>query len=322
MSIKKAISCIKNHHNFLITTHTNSEGDALGGELAFYRLLKKMGKRAIIINDGDFPPTYAFFPGINKIKKFKKSTRNLKFDCFVALDCASLKRCGKLADINLRSRPILNIDHHISNEMFGEINWIKPNSSSCCEMLYELYRELHIPLDKTTAMLLYVGIFTDTGSFHYSNTSALTHSIVAELLKFNLNIVQIYKNIYENIPFKEMQLLIKILPTLSSEFAGKVAYFQIKKELIKNKKLSVDLMEYILTLGRAIQNIEVVVVFRENVDKKNQVRVNFRSQGKVDVNKIARFFGGGGHKAASGCTVKGKIQEVSRKVLSKIKENL
>jgi phosphoesterase RecJ-like protein len=119
-----------------------------------------------------------------------------------------------------------------------------------------------------------------------------------------------------------MQLLIKILPTLRSEFAGKVAYFQIKKELIKNKKLSVDLMEYILTLGRAIENIEVVVVFRENADQKNQVRVNFRSQGKVDVNKIARLFGGGGHKAASGCTIKGKIREVSRKVLSKIKENL
>jgi len=322
MSLKKVISCIKNNHNFLITTHTNSEGDALGSELAFYRLLKKLGKRATIINDEDFPSTYAFLPDINEIKKFKKGIGNLKFDCFVSLDCASLQRSGKLAKINLNSKPILNIDHHISNEMFGKINWIEPSSSSCCQMIYRLYKELGVPLDKATAMLLYVGIFTDTGSFHYSNTSSLTHNIVAELLRFNLNIVQIYKYIYENIPYKDMQLLSKILLTLRSEFKGKVVYFQAKKELIKNKKLSIDLAEYILTLGRAIQNIEVVALFRENAKQKNQVRVNFRSQGRVDVNKVARFFGGGGHRAASGCTVKGNIGEVRRKVLSKIKESL
>jgi phosphoesterase RecJ-like protein len=321
MSLKKLVASIKRNKYFLITTHTNPEGDALGSELAFYRLLKKMGKRPLIINDDDLSCAYNFLPGINKIKKFKTKQRPIRFDCFVILDCSDLRRCGEVSKINIYNKPIINIDHHISNERFGDINWVEPHASSCSEMIYKLYKKLRIPLDKEIAMLLYVGILTDTGSFHYPNTTPVTHRIVSELLKYNLNISQIYKNAYENIPFKDMQLLSQILPTIRCELQGKIAWFTLKRNIFGKQRLSIDLSEQLLSFARAIKDVEVAVLFKENLGAKGEVRVNFRSQGKIDVNRIAQAFGGGGHKTASGATVKGRIEEVRRRVLSKIRES-
>jgi phosphoesterase RecJ-like protein len=238
----------------------------------------------------------------------------------VVLDCSYLSRTGEVYRLNSQQKPVLNIDHHISNAKFGDINWVEPATSSCSEMIYKLYKAMRIPLERDTAVLLYTGILTDTGSFRYSNTTSFTHRIVSELLKFNLDISQIYKNVYENIPFEDMQLLAKILPTIRREASGKLVWFQIKKNLLRNKKLSFDLSEHILSFGRAIKDAQVVVLFKENLGVRNEIRVNFRSQGKVDVNRIAQSFGGGGHKTASGATIYGEIEQVRRRVLAKIKQ--
>lgn len=322
MSLKKVIACIKRNKNFLITSHTNLEGDALGCELAFYRLLRKLGKHATIINEDDLPYGYDFLRGKNIIKKFKQNLKGIKFDCFVVLDCSDLKRTGEVYRINTENKPILNIDHHISNQRFGDINWVEPSVSSCSEMIYKLYKKLHLSLDKAVAICLYTGILSDTGSFRYSNTASFTHQAVSELLKYNFNILQIYKNIYENIPFEDMKLLSKILPNMRREAGGKIVWFQVKRDMLKNKRLSFDLSEHILSFGRAIKDVEVAVLFKENLGVRDEIRVNFRSQGKVDVNRIASFFGGGGHKAASGATVTGKLDRVRKKVLAKIRESL
>lgn len=333
MCLKKVVACIKSHKQFLITAHTNLEGDALGAELAFWHLLKAMNKRATIVNVDNLPYGYEFLPGINTIKKFsrlwrdpataeKGNFRETKFDCLVILDCSDLARCGEVSQINLNNKTILNIDHHISNRRFGDINWVEPHVSSTSEMIYKLYKKLGIPFNKDIATLLYTGILADTGSFRYSNTSSLTHKIASELIKYDLDVVKIYKQVYENIPVSDMELLIKILPTLRRDASGKIIWFQIKRNMLKNKRLSFDLSEHILSFGRAIKDMEVCVLFKENLGVKNEVRINFRSHGLVDVNKIAQFFGGGGHKTASGATVKGKIDQVRKKVLAKICESL
>jgi len=322
MSLKQTISCIKDSKNFLITSHTNVEGDALGSELAFYRLIKALGKQVTVVNQDDPPLIYKFLPGIDKIRKFKENMTADKFDCFVLLDCADLKRCGKVSTLSRNNKPVLNIDHHISNEKFGKVNWVEPGYSSCSEMVYKLYKELGVALDKDTALLLYVGMLTDTGSFRYSNTTSTTHKIVSELLSFNLDVAGIYKKVYQNLAFQDLQLLMAILPTMRQLCKGELVWIEIKKNLLKNRIISFDLTEQILTLARTINDVEVIVLFKEVLGKKEEVRVNFRSQGKVDVNKVARFFGGGGHKTASGATVKGGLEEVKRRVLAKIKQSL
>lgn len=323
MSLKKLISAIKNNNNFIITSHINLEGDALGSELAFYRLLKMMGKQATIINEDIYPLQYGFLPGINNIKKFnKKDFKSFKYGCLVVLDCSDSSRCGEVFKINTENKPTLNIDHHISNRKFGDINWVDFHASSCSEMIYKLYKELRFPLDRETSTLLYVGIVTDTGSFRYSNTSSLTHQAAAEFLEHRIDVAKIYKYIYENIPMPEMKLLGKILTTLRCQLRGQVAWFQIGRNLFKNKKITIDFTENLLNFARSIKGAKVAVLFKENLGARNEVRINLRSQGKPDVNKIAAFFGGGGHKTASGATVKGNIDQVRRRVLAKIKETL
>jgi len=322
VSLKKVVASLRKNKSFLITTHTNMEGDALGSELAFYGILKKLGKKATIVNEDALPYGYEFLPNTDKIIKYKDNLKEIKFDCFVALDCSDLNRTGEVYRLNSQQKPVLNIDHHISNQKFGDINWVESRASSCSEMIYKLYQALRLPIDKDTAILLYTGILTDTGSFRYSNVTSFTHKAISELLKFNLDIPKIYKSVYEDIPFEDMKLLAKILPAMKRDAGGRIIWFQIKHNMLRNKKLSFDLSEHILTFGRAIKGVEVVALFKENLGVKNEIRINFRSQGKVDVNKIASFFGGGGHKTASGATVKGSIDQVRRKVLAKIKESL
>ncbi len=322
MSLKKVVACVKRYKNFLITSHTNLEGDAIGSELAFYRILKKLGKGATIVNEDDLPYGYGFLPAKIDIKKFKKGMKDVRFDCFVALDCSDLKRTGEVYRMNTNNKPVLNIDHHISNDRFGNINWVEPDASSCSEMIYRLYKKLGLSLDRETALCLYVGMLTDTGSFRYPNTTSFTHKAVSELLRYNLDIPQIYKNIYENIPLEDLRLLSRILPHMRISAGGNIAWFQIKRSMLRKKRLSFDLTESLLGFARAIKDVKVAVLFKENLGVQNEIRVNLRSQGEVDVNKIAQFFGGGGHKTASGATAHGKIEQVRRKVLAKIKENL
>ncbi|OGX16886.1 MAG: hypothetical protein A3K83_04060 [Omnitrophica WOR_2 bacterium RBG_13_44_8b] len=321
-SLKKCVECVKRHKNFLITAHVNLEGDALGSQLAFYKLLKKLGKNAVIVNDDDTPYEYGFLPQKNKIKRFKTGMKNIKFDCFAVLDCSGLSRTGKVYTINKDKKPILNIDHHISNEKFGDVNWIEPAASSCSEMIYKLYKKLRVPFDRESATMLYAGMLTDTGSFHYPNTNSFTHKAVSELLKHNLDIARIYKSVYENIPLRDMKFLSAILPGIKLEAGGKIAYFVIKRNALKNKKLSFDLSEHLLSFARSIKGVEVVLLFKENLRARGEIRINLRSQGKVDVNKIASLFGGGGHKTASGATIHGSIQTIKRKVLARIKMSL
>ena len=321
MSIKKVIDCIKKNKVFLITTHQNLEGDALGSEIAFYSLLRQLGKNATMVNQDPTPQEYRFLKGSRLIKRYRYDLR-YKFDVLVVLDCSDKLRCGSVADLVASGQPVINIDHHISNNKFGDINWILPNASSASEMVYQLYKNMRISIDNIAAEAIYVGILTDTGSFRYINTTSFTHRVVAELLKFNLNASRIYRNIYESIPFSDISLLPKILLTIDRYASGKIVTFKIRKRFLKNAKLYSFLSENVLSFGRSIRGSEVCVLFKEQQDKTGDIRVNLRSQGKVDVNRVAQFFGGGGHKTASGCTIKGNLESVKKRVIRKIREQL
>jgi len=322
MGLNEACAAIKKYNTFLITVHTSPEGDALGAELGFYNLIRRLGKNGIIINEDKVPYGFDFLCKNKPIHLLNGESKNIKFDCFVVLDCADLKRTGDVYKLNKNNKPVLNIDHHISNQSFGDVNWVDPEASSCSEMIFKLYKKLRQPIDKEAALALYTGIMTDTGSFRYSNTSSFTFKAAAELLKSGLSVSQVYRNTYENIPVGDIKLLLRLLPKIKFYCQSKVAGFQIDKQLIKAKKTSIDLADQLLSFGRAIKGVEVVVLFKENLGEKNQVRVNLRSQGNVDVNKIASFFGGGGHKTASGATLTGSIKKIEEKVIAKIQSSL
>lgn len=321
MGLKKICASIKKYNNFLITVHTSPEGDALGAQLGFYSLINKLGKCGVIINEDALPYGYDFLPGNKFIRRLGKDSKYIDFDCFVVLDCADLRRTGSVYKLNKTNRPVLNIDHHISNRFFGDVNWVDPRASSCSEMIYKLYKQLRLPIDKDTALALYTGLMTDTGSFRYSNTSGFTHRVAAELLASGINVSQVYRNTYENIPLSDVRLLLKLLPEIKFCAKGAIAWFQVKKKLFRGKNPRIDLADQCLSFGRAIKGVKVVALFKESLKDNKEVRVNLRSQGEVDVNKIAALFGGGGHKTAAGCTLYGEIGKISKRVLSKIKES-
>lgn len=321
MSLNEICKSIKKYNNFLITAHIHPEGDALGSVLGFYNIIKKLGKRATVVIDDQLPYGYDFLPGAKRIRRVGEEVKDIKFDCLVVLDCADLERTGKVSQLNRNQKPVLNIDHHISNQNFGGLNWVDAQASSCSEMVYQLHKRLRLPMDKDTALVLYTGIMTDTGSFRYSNTSSSTFKAVSELLKFKVNVAGVYRYTYENIPPQEVELLLKILSKIQFFGQGRIAAFAIDARLARGKKTTMDLADYILSFGRSIKGVQVVVLFKDILGSKSQVRVNLRSQGKVDVNKIAGFFKGGGHKAAAGCTIPGGFAARS-KVIAKICQEL
>lgn len=322
MSIEKIIERIRRNNNFLITAHTNLEGDALGSEIALYRLLKKLGKRAWIINDDTIPYGYEFLKDTKEVINFGKRKVMPGFDCLVVLDCSNLSRAGRLESIDLAGKEVINIDHHISNEKFGDINWVEPAASSTSEMIYKVFKKMRLSIDRETAAALYCGILTDTGSFKYANTTGFTHRVAADLIDCGIKVKQIYNYIYEKVPYSDMELLSKIFPKMKNTCNGKVVWFEVEAELLKGRKVLVDLTDYVLSFGRRTKDAQVIALFKENLGDKSEVRVNFRSQGKIDVNKIASFFGGGGHKTASGATIQGSLAEVRRRVLDRIKREV
>ncbi|MCK9594605.1 MAG: bifunctional oligoribonuclease/PAP phosphatase NrnA [Candidatus Omnitrophica bacterium] len=323
MSLKKAVEMIRRNNKFLIATHSNMDGDAIGAQMAFYLLLKKLKKTSVMFTDEPVPEEYSFLPGLAAIKRFRMNMPAPEFDCFVALDCSDLKRTGQVQSLNGGNKQVLNIDHHISNAGFGKVNWVEPEAACSCQMVYRLYKEMRVRIDKSEALFLYVGLLTDTGSFRYSNTDPSTHLMAAELISRGIDVAGVYKHIYGSIPLEDLKLLTVILPKMRTMNDGKVIWFDIPGVLLKkHRNISFDLSESILSFGRTLKGVEVVALFKENLKSSGEVRVNFRSQGKIDVNKIAGYFGGGGHKTASGATVKGPMDEIKRKVLNKIKSAL
>ncbi|MCM8770753.1 MAG: bifunctional oligoribonuclease/PAP phosphatase NrnA [Candidatus Omnitrophica bacterium] len=319
MSLEKVVQCIKENKRFLITSHVNLEGDALGSELACFKLLRRKKKQVVILNQDKVPAEYNFLP---HIKEIKNKIQNFSFDAAIILDCSDFSRCGRVRELFSADKITINIDHHISNNNFADINWVEPSCSSTAEMIYHLYKKLCVPLDKDSALDLYTGILTDTGSFRYANTNYRTHLVVAQLLKTGVLPEVVYKNIYQSHAFDDVKLLTRVFPLIRRDREGKLVWFSIPKKILKKSSVSFDLTEAVLAFGRQIKGVEVVVLFKENLGQANQIKVNLRSQGKYDVNRIASFFGGGGHRTASACTLNGNLNDVCKKVLRKIKESL
>jgi len=317
MSLEKVIKTIKENSKFLITSHINLEADALGSELALAKLLKDEGKQVIIVNEDKPPIEYLFLPGI---KEIKSPESKFNFDAAFVLDCSELNRCGKVRDL-IKEQFILNIDHHIANKRFGKINWIEPESSSCCEMIYKLYKRFKKPIKRDIAFLLYTGILTDTGSFHYPNVNSFTHRVASELLQFKLPVSDIYHRIYESIPYSDVKLIGEILLSLKKDISGEpIFYLKMDKEILKRKISHYDLTENILNFIRSIRRAELVILFKEI--KPTEIRVNLRSQGKFNVAKLAQFFGGGGHRTAAGCTINKPLEIAQELLLKKAREIL
>ncbi|MDD5006138.1 MAG: bifunctional oligoribonuclease/PAP phosphatase NrnA [Candidatus Omnitrophica bacterium] len=311
---------LRKHRNFLISAHTSPEGDSLGAQLAFARAIRAIGKNCDIVNSDRHLREYAFLPGV---KDIRTRPRIKKYDAAIILDCSDISRIGNVVNLLDKNIPILNIDHHISNTYFGDINLVDAKVSSACEMLFLMFKELNIKLDRFMAICLYAGIVTDTGSFRYTNTRASTHFVVSQLLKWRISAPMIFRNIYENLNFSDLKLINSALSNLRKDATGRIAWVNITRNLINKYKPQIDLTDNILNSIRSLKGTEVCILFREKSGTEKNIRVNLRSRGKVDVNEIAQHFGGGGHATASGVTLRNiSLDEAEKRIINFIRKKL
>ena len=309
------IQAFRKHKRFLITTHVNPDADAAASALAVAFVLKSLGKTVTVVNQDVVPSWLMFLP---KASTFKKASalRNVDYDVAVALDCGDFARVGDVRDLLKEGKPLINIDHHKTNKGFGDLNMVVPESSSTAEVLYGLFRAMKVRWSKELATLIYAGIMTDTGSFRYDCTSPETHRIAGELVALGVSPSDMYTRIYDVIPMKDLKLFLGIVNGVEFLKDGKIACFELSRNILKRFSDGFDVRDKIFGLLRSTKGVEVIAIFNEI--NPRQTRVNFRSKGNFDVAELAAKFNGGGHAKASGCTVDLKMNDTRKKILREI----
>jgi len=307
---KKVMEKIRNNKKFLVAAHINLEGDALGSVLGTYQLLKKLNKQVTVYNHDATPTIYKFLPSSEVIKN---ELRKQRFDIALILDCSDSSRAGKVKDYLGNVDYLINIDHHISNTYFADLNWVDPKASSACEMIYRLCKKFGI-MNKEIATCLYTGIFTDTGGFTYTNASSEVHRIAYHLLQYNIVAQDIYTKIHSCCLMKDLRFIARVLSSVKVDPRSRLCWALIERW---PKRSDFDITEVIFSIMRLSKEADVFALFKRI--SKNEVRVNLRSRSKVDVNRVAKFFGGGGHKSASGTTMRVDLKRAESLVISFIR---
>lgn len=313
------LSILKKEHIISVISHINPDGDSIGSLLALGTALKRLYNTVYIFINDELPKKYTFLPGVQDIIVYKHE-EEINFDfCFV-LDCGDSKRLGYSEIILNKSNVVVNIDHHISNTNFGDINIIDINASSTSEIVFNLLKNNNIPIDKKIATCLYTGITTDTGNFTYDNTTSYTHRVAAELMEQAIDLTNITFHLYQNKPLNSVEFLGDMLRRLKTSFDGKLAIITITEDDLEKYNLSSSDVDGVINYARDIQGVEIAILLKETSD--GFVKIGLRSKNTIDVSKLAGKFGGGGHKKAAGATVKGSLVEVQEKIEVQIKKSL
>ena len=298
--------------NFLITAHRNPDGDALGSGIALQRLIRKLGKQArMVVRDGFAKPLYNI-PGANEvaISDSLPSDYPKAYDALFTMECPEVQRTG----YSVLPGPVVNIDHHRGNEMYGEINYLDIEAPSVGEMILQLNRNhLRLPLDRDTAIAMYVSLSTDTGFFRYHNTTLRTFQAAEELTRAGVVPGDVSLWINESQTFGSIKLLGLCLTTLQLHANGRIATTELPKRFFADSGAVPEDTEGIVNYGRNIDGVLVSALLKEG--DANSTRVSLRAKPGIDVQQVAAMFGGGGHKAASGCTIPLALPEAKAKLV-------
>ena len=296
------LELLDRHQNFALSTHINPDGDAIGSELSLYLFLTQLGKSVRIFNTDTVPGNYRFLPSWDTIEE-AHLIGTYRPEVLIVLDASTLERIGKTLAETLRpTYTLVNIDHHATAKAFGDINLIEPSASSTSEIVYTLIKYHQSPISKACALCLYTGLMFDTGCFRYSNATAETHRIAAELIEIGeFAPDEVYRHVYEHIPVSKIRLLSEILRTLQVTDDGKIASVYATQAMFLKTGTAPEAVEGVVNQIQAIAGVEVALCVCELRD--GSTKVSLRSQGQVDVSELASEFEGGGHSRAAGCRV-------------------
>jgi phosphoesterase RecJ-like protein len=273
--------------------------------------LRELGKEAIAVNADPAPPPLMQFPGVPDIRI--APTVDGDFDAAIIMECGDLGRTGVSG---LDHFFVINIDHHPGNTNYGRLNWFDASAAACAEMVYDLVRALDVPLTVTIATHIYLAILTDTGSFHYSNISPRTFDICGACLEAGVDPVRVARNVYDSNNMGRLKLFGAVLSAMQIDSTGRIAIVYVDHEMARAAGGTYEDTEGLINLPLTVKEIEAVVFFKQIGG--DEYRVSMRSKGDIDIGAVAKEFGGGGHKNAAGCTVRGGIDALQKLFIEKI----
>ncbi|MCB1079339.1 MAG: bifunctional oligoribonuclease/PAP phosphatase NrnA [Verrucomicrobiae bacterium] len=321
-SFERILALIGTASRVGLLSHRRPDGDAIGSCLALGGALEAAGKTVHIVNDDPVPEGLAFLPGSERIRVAAEVTEPIGIDVLIVLDAAGADRLSEVAWGAFETgKPVVNVDHHVSNTRFGDLNHVDAHSPATGEIVFELIRAAGWPLPDGARDAIYVAISTDTGSFRYPNTTSRTYRIAAELIDAGLQVGEISRLTYENYPMRRLMLLRGILRDMEVHFDGRVIAAKLTLQMAEETGMHPDDTEGLIDVIRSVDSVVVAVMFEEMNDGK--IRVSSRSKSStVDVGAICGVFGGGGHTLAAGTRMAGPIDAAAERFLNEVSKRL
>lgn len=302
---------ILQRQRFLLSSHARPDGDSIGSQLAMAFALRSLGKQVRIVNHDVAPAQLLTFPGVGDIEITDRAEGD--FDAAIVLECSDL---GRTSVRGLDRYFIINIDHHPGNAMYGGINWFEQNVAACGEMVFDVIEALAVPLTRTIATHIYLTILTDTGGFHYSGLSARTFEICRRAVEAGVDPISIARAVFDSNSLGRLRLLGSVLNTMELDPSGRLAVLYLDPAKAAAAGATYEDTEGLINMPLTVREVEAVVFFKQ-IDP-GQYRVSLRSKGNIDVAEVAKAFGGGGHRNASGFTAVGTYDMVRPLVTSRV----
>ncbi|MBA4417650.1 MAG: DHH family phosphoesterase [Syntrophus sp. (in: bacteria)] len=295
-------------NRFLITTHIDPDGDAIGSAFSLYWALDALNKRPLVYLKDPIPYKYEFLP---IPPNFTRELPTDRYDGIFVLDCGNLFRVGPGHEQLKEMGPLVNIDHHTTNETFGLINMIDARACSTAEILCALYESLDITLSLDMAINIYTAILTDTGSFRFENTNSNAFIICDKMVRAGVKPEYVSRMVYNSHPKERFLLLGMVLATLTTYANDTIAMVHVTEDMFRKTTGTREMSDGFVELVKEIRGTEVAILLREI---PTGYKVSMRSMGSIDVARICNLFGGGGHKNAAGCTIPGSLNEADKRV--------
>lgn len=295
------LETIATGRRFLVTSHQRPDGDAIGCAVGMALALHALGKQATVVLEAEPPSFLQPFPAVDQIVIATAVTEAV--DAALVMECSSLDRTGVGG---LDRSPVVNIDHHPGNSGYGTINWIDEGAAACGEMVFTLIDALGVALTPEIATHLYLAILTDTGSFRFSHLTPRTYELAGRTVAAGADPQWIARTHYDSNSLARVRIFGAVLNAMSIHAGGRVALLTITRQMAADLGGTYDDTEGLINFPLTVKTIEAVAFFKETAP--GDWRVSLRSKGDVDTGRIAKQFGGGGHKNASGCGWLGSIE--------------
>ena len=303
---------IRSHDRFVVTTHENPDGDALGSILGMSLALEQLGKDAVMYLFGTVPLPHEY--GFMELDGIRRTPPDDAAERVVlALDCANERRLGPDSGLLERAALVVDIDHHHDNTRFGAVNLVVPDASSTGEILRDVFATLDVRLTPEIAEALYIAVVTDTGRFQYANTTPRALRLAAELVEAGANVHRVFQDVYENVAFAKIKLLARALDKARVVEGGRIIVSDLERSDFHAAGAEEPFAEGIIDFLRAVEGTELVALIREPPTQNGPTRrISLRTRAEgIDVSAIARKSGGGGHRQAAGFSSEASVNEIT-----------